>query len=182
VNSRGILKLADFGLAREFGTPLKPYTPRVVTLWYRAPELLLNADTYHTAIDMWSVGCILAELVLGRPLLPGSTETQQIQLMCKLLGSPNARIWPALTKLLTAANSSSSASSSSSAANANSAAATTNATASSAGAGAAPQIVLPDYPYIQPLPFPPISALYLCYLSMLLTLSVYHSLSIALWI
>jgi serine/threonine protein kinase len=128
------------------GNPLKPYTPRVVTLWYRAPELLFNADTYHTAIDMWSVGCILAELVLGRPLLPGSTETQQIQLMCKLLGSPNTRIWPTLNKLLPNVGQKQEPNGS---ANASAATAATAATAAAGagGAGAAPQIVLPDYPY-----------------------------------
>jgi serine/threonine protein kinase len=69
--SRGVLKLCDFGLARPYGTPLRPYTPKVVTLWYRAPELLLGAKTYSSAIDMWSCGAILGEWRTHKPLLPG---------------------------------------------------------------------------------------------------------------
>ena len=63
-SNEGILKICDFGLARKFGHPLKPYTNLVVTLWYRAPELLLGIDIYSPAIDIWSIGCILAELIL----------------------------------------------------------------------------------------------------------------------
>ena len=63
-----IIKLADFGLARAFSIPIKPYTKNVVTLYYRSPELLLEMDEYATPVDIWSVGCILAELALGRSL------------------------------------------------------------------------------------------------------------------
>jgi serine/threonine protein kinase len=69
--TKGTLKLCDFGLAREFGTPLRPYTPKVVTLWYRAPELLLGAKTYSSSIDMWACGAILGEWLGHAPLLPG---------------------------------------------------------------------------------------------------------------
>lgn len=93
MNNRGQLKLADFGLARVYGEPVKPYTPKVVTLWYRAPELLLGATTYTTSVDLWGVGCIFGELVLKTPLLPGKTEIDQLRKMIKLLGSPNPRIW-----------------------------------------------------------------------------------------
>jgi cyclin-dependent kinase len=73
------LKLADFGLARAFGIPLRTYTHEVVTLWYRAPEVLLGSRHYSTAIDMWSVGCIFAEMALkGNPLFPGDSEIDQI--------------------------------------------------------------------------------------------------------
>lgn len=95
-NNRGILKIADFGLAREFGSPLKEYTGTVVTLWYRAPEILLGAKNYTCAIDMWSVGCIFAEIITKTPLLPGRSEIDQLNLMFQLLGSPNTKIWPSL--------------------------------------------------------------------------------------
>ena len=78
LNHRGILKVADFGLAREYGSPLRPYTPVVVTLWYRAPELLLGIKEYSTPIDVWSCGCIFAELLTLKPLFPGKSEIEQI--------------------------------------------------------------------------------------------------------
>lgn len=68
LNNQGILKIADFGLAREYGSPATALSPKVVTLWYRAPELLLESREYTTAIDMWSVGCIFAELITQRPI------------------------------------------------------------------------------------------------------------------
>ena len=74
----GQLKIGDFGLARTYGEPLEPMTPRVVTLWYRAPELLLGSRMQSTAIDMWATGCIMGELLIHRPLLPGKTEIDQI--------------------------------------------------------------------------------------------------------
>jgi len=68
------LKIADFGLARAFGIPIRPYTKEVVTLWYRAPELLLGATEYSTPVDLWSVGCIFAEIVSKRALFDGDSE------------------------------------------------------------------------------------------------------------
>ena len=68
------LKIADFGLARAFAIPLRPYTKEVVTLWYRAPELLLGAADYSTPVDMWSAGCIFAEMVSKKPLFDGEGE------------------------------------------------------------------------------------------------------------
>ena len=65
------VKIADFGLARSFGLPLKSYTHEVVTLWYRAPEVILNASEYTKAVDIWSIGCIFAELIGRTPLFPG---------------------------------------------------------------------------------------------------------------
>ncbi|KAG9338115.1 hypothetical protein JZ751_027086 [Albula glossodonta] len=94
MTDKGCVKIADFGLARVYGIPSKPMTPRVVTLWYRAPELLLGSKTQTTAIDMWAVGCILAELLAHKPLLPGSSEIQQVDLIVQLLGTPNENIWP----------------------------------------------------------------------------------------
>lgn len=70
----GTLKLCDFGLARKFAHPLRPYTNLVVTLWYRAPELLFGADVYSEAVDLWSVGCVMGELILREPLLMGKGE------------------------------------------------------------------------------------------------------------
>ncbi|XP_039619380.1 cyclin-dependent kinase 10 isoform X2 [Polypterus senegalus] len=99
MTDKGCVKIADFGLARTYGVPLKPMTPKVVTLWYRAPELLLGTKTQTTAIDMWAVGCILAELLAHKPLLPGSSEIQQIDLIVQLLGAPNENIWPGFSKL-----------------------------------------------------------------------------------
>lgn len=81
-----ILFIADFGLARWFGVPLRPMTPQVVTLWYRAPELLLQASTQTTSVDMWAAGCILGELLGHKPLLPGRSEIQQLELIVDLLG------------------------------------------------------------------------------------------------
>ncbi|XP_061994307.1 cyclin-dependent kinase G-2 isoform X1 [Rosa rugosa] len=99
LNNRGELKICDFGLARQYGSPLKPYTHLVVTLWYRAPELLLGAREYSTAIDMWSLGCIMAELLSKEPLFNGKTEFEQLDKIFKILGTPNETIWPGFSKL-----------------------------------------------------------------------------------
>ncbi|XP_075494977.1 cyclin-dependent kinase G-2 [Primulina tabacum] len=99
LNNRGELKICDFGLARQYGSPLKPYTSLVVTLWYRAPELLLGAKQYSTAIDMWSLGCIMAELLSKEPLFNGKTEVEQLDKIFKILGTPNETIWPGFSKL-----------------------------------------------------------------------------------
>jgi len=94
INNKGEVKICDFGLARQYGDPIKPYTHMVVTLWYRPPELLLGARKYSTAVDMWSLGCIMAEVLNREPLLPGRTEIEQIDKIFKLLGTPNETIWP----------------------------------------------------------------------------------------
>ncbi|XP_015119065.1 cyclin-dependent kinase 11B isoform X2 [Diachasma alloeum] len=99
LSHRGILKVGDFGLAREYGSPLRQYTPVVVTLWYRAPELLLNGKEYSTPIDMWSVGCIFAELVRMEALFPGKSEIDQLNRIFKELGTPSDRVWPGYSKL-----------------------------------------------------------------------------------
>uniref|UniRef100_A0A8C5EAC8 Cyclin-dependent kinase 11B-like n=1 Tax=Gouania willdenowi TaxID=441366 RepID=A0A8C5EAC8_GOUWI len=99
LSHKGILKIGDFGLAREYGSPLKPYTPVVVTLWYRSPELLLGAKEYSTAVDMWSVGCIFGELLTQKPLFPGKSEIDQINKVFKDLGSPSEKIWPGYSEL-----------------------------------------------------------------------------------
>ncbi|KAK7368459.1 hypothetical protein VNO80_10485 [Phaseolus coccineus] len=99
LNNRGELKICDFGLARQYGSPLKPYTHLVVTLWYRAPELLLGSKQYSTAIDMWSLGCIMAELLSKEPLFNGRTEFDQLDKIFRILGTPNEAIWPGFSKL-----------------------------------------------------------------------------------
>nr|WNT93103.1 CDKG1-1 protein [Phyllostachys edulis] len=99
LNNRGELKICDFGLSRQYGSPLKPYTQLVVTLWYRAPELLLGAKEYSTVIDMWSLGCIMAELLSKEPLFNGKTEIDQLNKIFKILGTPNEQIWPGYSKL-----------------------------------------------------------------------------------
>ncbi|KAI8888021.1 Pkinase-domain-containing protein [Backusella circina FSU 941] len=104
LNNRGEIKVADFGLARKYGSPLGNMTQMVVTLWYRAPELLLGAKEYSIAIDMWSVGCIFAELLNNEPLLPGRGEIDQLDKIFKLLGSPTEEIWPGFSELPHAKN------------------------------------------------------------------------------
>jgi cell division cycle 2-like protein len=99
LNNQGMLKLADFGLAREYTQPSKPMTPVVVTLWYRAPELLLGEKKYGPAIDMWAVGCVMAELLTNEPLFPGTTEFKQLDLMFQTLGTASERIWPGMLEL-----------------------------------------------------------------------------------
>jgi len=79
VSKEGILKLADFGLARAFGIPVKNYTNEVVTLWYRAPDILLGSKNYSTSIDIWSIGCIFVEMMNLKPLFPGSSEQDQLK-------------------------------------------------------------------------------------------------------
>ena len=91
--------MGDFGLAREYGSPLKHYTPIVVTLWYRAPELLLGQKEYSTHIDVWSVGCIFGELIHMSPLFRGESEQDQLHKIFKLLGTPSEKIWPDYKKL-----------------------------------------------------------------------------------
>ncbi|KAA8912589.1 hypothetical protein TRICI_003427 [Trichomonascus ciferrii] len=99
INNKGQLKLADFGLARAFGIPVNTFSNEVVTLWYRAPDVLLGSRTYSTSIDLWSAGCILAEMFTGRPLFPGTSSDDQLQKIFKLMGTPNERTWPGISSL-----------------------------------------------------------------------------------
>ena len=87
------VKIADFGLARSFGLPLKSYTHEVVTLWYRAPEVLLGQKVYSTGVDIWSVGCIFFELAHRKPLFYGESEIGQIFKIFKCLGTPHEDNW-----------------------------------------------------------------------------------------
>ncbi|KAI8813415.1 putative cyclin-dependent protein kinase [Cladochytrium replicatum] len=99
INSQGELKLADFGLARAFGIPVNTFSNEVVTLWYRAPDVLLGSRNYSTSIDMWSAGCIMAEMYSGKPLFPGKTNEDQLQKIFKLFGTPSEQTWPAVADL-----------------------------------------------------------------------------------
>ncbi|KAE8707469.1 Cyclin-dependent kinase G-2 [Hibiscus syriacus] len=99
LNNQGELKICDFGMARLYGSPLKPYTTKVVTQWYRAPELLLGAKKYSTAVDMWSVGCIMAELLTKEPVFKGTNEIDQLRKIFDTLGVPNEKIWPGFSEL-----------------------------------------------------------------------------------
>lgn len=100
INREGHLKLADFGLARAFGIPVRSYTHEVVTLWYRAPDVLLGSRKYSTPVDIWSVGCIFAEMANGRPLVAGTSEDDQLDRIFRLLGTPKpARDFPSIVEL-----------------------------------------------------------------------------------
>ncbi|XP_065634345.1 cell division control protein 2 homolog [Quercus suber] len=94
-----VLKLADFGLARAFGIPVRTFTHEVVTLWYRAPEILLGSRHYSTPVDVWSVGCIFAEMVNQRALFPGDSEIDELFKIFRVLGTPNENTWPGVTSL-----------------------------------------------------------------------------------
>lgn len=98
-NAKGELKIGDFGLARAFGIPVNTFSNEVVTLWYRAPDVLLGSRNYSTSIDMWSAGCILAEMLLGKPLFPGSSNEDELQKIFRIMGTPNERTWPGISQL-----------------------------------------------------------------------------------
>ncbi|XP_049739464.1 cyclin-dependent kinase 2 isoform X2 [Elephas maximus indicus] len=118
INAEGAIKLADFGLARAFGVPVRTYTHEVVTLWYRAPEILLGCKYYSTAVDIWSLGCIFAEMgavltdvsvdlglsspcsqVTRRALFPGDSEIDQLFRIFRTLGTPDETVWPGVTSM-----------------------------------------------------------------------------------
>lgn len=99
INREGKLKLADFGLARAFGIPVRSYTHEVVTLWYRAPDVLMGSRTYSTPVDIWSVGCIFAEMATSKPLFAGTSESDQLKRIFKTLGTPTQQNYPALVEL-----------------------------------------------------------------------------------
>lgn len=94
-----MLKLADFGLARAIGIPVRTYTHEVVTLWYRAPEVLLGSKHYSTSVDMWSVGCIFAEMASQQPLFPGDSEIDELFRIFRVLGTPTEESWPGVSQL-----------------------------------------------------------------------------------
>ncbi|KAG2236854.1 hypothetical protein INT48_002667 [Thamnidium elegans] len=99
LHRKGELKLGDFGLARAYGIPVRSYSHEVVTLWYRAPDVLMGSRQYSTSIDLWSAGCIFAEMASGRPLFPGSSIPDQLLKIFKVLGTPTEEIWPKVSQL-----------------------------------------------------------------------------------
>lgn len=98
INRKGELKIADWGLARSWNNEMKRLTCKVITLWYRPPELLLGCTSYTEKIDMWSVGCIIAEMFRRSGFLKGSTEASQLDLIFKVCGHPTRETWPNLEK------------------------------------------------------------------------------------
>eukprot|EP01116_Phalansterium_solitarium_P014324 TRINITY_DN31912_c0_g1_i1.p1 TRINITY_DN31912_c0_g1~~TRINITY_DN31912_c0_g1_i1.p1 ORF type:complete len:295 (+),score=43.81 TRINITY_DN31912_c0_g1_i1:95-979(+) len=99
INRQNELKICDFGLARAFSIPTRNYSHEVVTLWYRAPDVLLGSSKYTTSIDIWSSGCIFAEMVTARPLFPGKSAQDQLLRIFKGLGTPTDKSWPSITEL-----------------------------------------------------------------------------------
>ncbi|KAL3990947.1 Cyclin-dependent kinase 7 [Acanthocheilonema viteae] len=99
INLQGRIKIADFGLARFFGSPNRQYTFQVVTRWYRAPELLYASRSYSSSIDIWSVGCIIAELLLRVPVFPGESDIDQLVKIYSVLGTPTEEDWPGMKDL-----------------------------------------------------------------------------------
>lgn len=98
INTEGKLKVGDFGLARAFGIPFNTFSNEVVTLWYRAPDVLLGSRAYTTSIDIWSAGCIFAEMCTGKPLFPGTANEDQLIKIFRLMGTPNERTWPGISQ------------------------------------------------------------------------------------
>jgi cyclin-dependent kinase 2 len=96
LDNNGIIKLADFGLARSISLPIRTYTHEVVTLWYRAPEILMGARLYGPAVDVWSIGCIFVEMATKRALFPGDSEIDQLFRIFRTLGTPNETVWPGI--------------------------------------------------------------------------------------
>lgn len=100
MNNRGEIKIADFGMARFVPSPPPPHlTQLVVTLWYRAPEVLLGTPSYDTSIDIWSIGCIFGELLTREPLFPGKNEVDELFKIFELCGIPSEDIWPGFRQL-----------------------------------------------------------------------------------
>ncbi|KAF3942203.1 hypothetical protein ABW19_dt0210259 [Dactylella cylindrospora] len=97
--SNGVLKLADFGLARSFSDPYRKMTSNVITRWYRPPELFYGAEHYSSSVDIFSLGLVFCELMLRTPFLPGRTDLNQLELICQALGTPSEENWPGVSSL-----------------------------------------------------------------------------------
>ncbi|KAI9321045.1 kinase-like domain-containing protein [Dichotomocladium elegans] len=99
LDRQGRLVIADLGLSRAFGIPMRTYTHQVITLWYRPPEILLGSRYYSTAVDMWSVGCIFVEMMIMRPIFPGDSQIDQLFRIFRILGTPNEDLWAGVTMM-----------------------------------------------------------------------------------
>ncbi|XP_069683771.1 cyclin-dependent kinase 1 [Periplaneta americana] len=99
IDKNGVIKVGDFGLGRAFGIPVRVYTHEVVTLWYRAPEVLLGSSRYSCPVDMWSIGCIFAEMATKKPLFQGDSEIDQLFRIFRVLRTPTEEIWPGVSQL-----------------------------------------------------------------------------------
>lgn len=94
------VKIGDFGLARQVSLPMRTYTHEVVTLWYRAPEILLGLKKYAHSVDMWSIGVIFAEMIMqGCILFPGDSELDELMKIFQVLGTPSEKSWPGVSQL-----------------------------------------------------------------------------------
>eukprot|EP01117_Protostelium_nocturnum_P007776 TRINITY_DN2782_c0_g3_i2.p1 TRINITY_DN2782_c0_g3~~TRINITY_DN2782_c0_g3_i2.p1 ORF type:complete len:358 (+),score=135.31 TRINITY_DN2782_c0_g3_i2:35-1075(+) len=100
ISKDGILKLADFGNARHYGSPNPRFTSTNVTIWYRSPELLFGAKAYGPSVDIWSIGCIFAEMMLRTPYFPGDNEFDQLAKIFAALGTPTEEQWPDMKTLM----------------------------------------------------------------------------------
>jgi serine/threonine protein kinase len=100
LNTEGLLKICDFGLSRYATFPERQYSHNVVTLWYRAPELMFGTRHYDMAIDVWSAGVIIAELVRGQALFPGDSDVDQLHRIFRVLGSPTPDSLPNYDELI----------------------------------------------------------------------------------
>ncbi|KAL0222292.1 hypothetical protein RCL1_002146 [Eukaryota sp. TZLM3-RCL] len=99
VSSTGQIKLTDFGMSRTFGSPNKPFSGNVTTIWYRAPEILFGSRFYSTAVDIWSAGCIFVEMMLKRPLFEAATDISMISKIASVVGPLNETSWPNVSQL-----------------------------------------------------------------------------------
>ncbi|XP_037957701.1 cyclin-dependent kinase 1-like [Teleopsis dalmanni] len=99
VDKRGVIKVADFGLGRSLGVPVRIYTHEIVTLWYRSPEILLGSPRYACPVDIWSIGCIFAEMASRKPLFQGDSEIDQLFRIFRALKTPTEQLWPGVSSL-----------------------------------------------------------------------------------
>lgn len=99
IDREGNIKLADFGLARAFGVPVRTYTHEVITLWYRAPEILLGGKFYSTPVDVWGIGCIFYEMITRKAMFPGDSEIDQLFRIFRTLGTPDEKTWPGVSSM-----------------------------------------------------------------------------------
>lgn len=99
IDGKGVIKIADFGLGRAFGIPVRVYTHEVVTLWYRSPEVLLGSTRYSCPVDIWSIACIFAEMATRKPLFQGDSEIDQLFRIFRVLRTPTDKTWPDVVKL-----------------------------------------------------------------------------------